>query len=68
VCQRFVGGAFIACDSRIALRNSDYYPHIVRRDGKDLEFLNGVLQLIGIAFIITFGVFAILAWESANGS
>jgi hypothetical protein len=36
-----------------------------RRNKRNLEVLSGgVLQLVGIIFAITFGIFAVLAWEA----
>ena len=36
-----------------------------RRERRNLEVLGGgVLQIAGIVFAITFGIFAVLAWEA----
>jgi hypothetical protein len=44
--------------------NSSHNKSTDRKDKKRLEALNdGVLQLVGIFFAITFGIFAVLAWD-----
>jgi hypothetical protein len=47
-----------------AMRHSGQNESKTRRDKRKLEVLNGVLQLLAVIFAITFGIFAILAWQS----